>query len=168
MSKNDSPAGTGNASLPSARARIPSLGEIGLNHFAPYLLNCTTARWNAHLQIALRDTDLSVLKMRALAVLSIMPGLSVGELALFSVSEQSTMSRTLDSMEEQGLIQRSPQKEDARAKVVELTNKGRAVFSEFWPVLYHRAANIFDGVGEDEVHVFLKVLNRIMRNFDQA
>ena len=35
------------ASEPVGRTRLPTLGEIGLDHFVPYLLNRITQRWNA-------------------------------------------------------------------------------------------------------------------------
>ena len=38
---------------------IPSIGEVGLNHFAPYLLNRISARWNADMQEALKAFDLT-------------------------------------------------------------------------------------------------------------
>ena len=81
---------------------IPSIGEIGLNQFATYLMNRVAATWNSEMQEALRDYDLTTVKMRTLAVLAITPGLTVNELSLFTVTEQSTMSRMLDAMEEQG------------------------------------------------------------------
>ena len=30
---------------------IPSIGEIGLNHFAPYLINRISARWSADIEL---------------------------------------------------------------------------------------------------------------------
>ena len=38
---------------PGSPGRIPTLGEIGLDHFAPYLLNRIVARWNADLAASL-------------------------------------------------------------------------------------------------------------------
>ena len=78
---------------------IPSIGEIGLNQFATYLMNRVIATWNGEMQEALRDYDLTTVKMRTLAVLAITPGLTVNELSMFTVTEQSTMSRMLDAME---------------------------------------------------------------------
>src|SRR4051812_836139 len=103
------------AAGPEAGA-IPTLGEIGLNHFAPYLMNRITARWNATLAEALRAYDLTTAMMRALAVLSINSGLTTNDLAVLTVSEQSTMSRTLDAMEEQALIQRRQREGDMRVR----------------------------------------------------
>ena len=85
---------------------MPTLGEIGLDHFAPYLLNRIVARWNADLAAELKEHDLNTIQMRTLAVLSLMSGATVNELAVYTVTEQSTMSRSLDGMERDGLVRR--------------------------------------------------------------
>ena len=103
----------------------PSLGEIGLNEFAPYLINSVSLSWNAHLANALKSHEMTTTKMRALAILSISSPVTINELSLYSLTEQSTMSRTLDSMEEQGFIQRRPRPEDLRVRDVEITPQGR-------------------------------------------
>ncbi|WP_246731799.1 MarR family winged helix-turn-helix transcriptional regulator [Methylocapsa sp. S129] len=143
---------------------IPSIGEIGLNQFATYLLNRVIATWNSEMQEALRGYDLTTVKMRTLAVLAITPGLTVNELALFTVTEQSTMSRMLDAMEEQGLIRRQAREDDLRVREVHLTTQGRDAFSRFWPTMYERFVKLFQGVGEDEYQAFIVTLHKLIRN----
>ena len=87
----------------SAAGLRPSLGEIGLQQFAPYLINSVSLSWNTHLADALKAHDMTTTKMRALAILSISSPVTINELSLYALTEQSTMSRTLDSLEEQGL-----------------------------------------------------------------
>lgn len=147
---------------------IPSMGEIGLNHFAPYLLNRLTARWNAELQEELRPFDLTTVKMRTLAVLSITPGLTINELSVFTVTEQSTMSRTLDALEEQGMIRRIQREDDLRVREVRLTDAGEAAFRAFWPVLYGKLLHLFDGIDEAEFQAFTRTLHKLLRNQQRA
>src|SRR5215467_1137871 len=92
--------------------RRPTMGEIGLNHFAPYLMNRLMARWNVNMSEELREYDMTTAKMRALAVLSVSSPVTINELSVFAVTEQSTMSRTLDSLENQGYIRRQARPED--------------------------------------------------------
>jgi MarR family transcriptional regulator, transcriptional regulator for hemolysin len=143
---------------------IPSIGEIGLNQFATYLLNRVIATWNGEMQEALRGYDLTTVKMRTLAVLAITPGLTVNELALFTVTEQSTMSRMLDAMEEQGLIRRQAREDDLRVREVHPTTQGREAFARFWPTMYERFTRLFQGVGEDEYQAFIVTLHKLIRN----
>ena len=142
----------------------PTLGEIGLNHFAPYLMNRVIARYNANLADDLKEMDITTAKMRTLAILSITPSVTINELSVFAVTEQSTLSRTLDSLEEQGYIRRQPRAEDMRIRDVTITEDGRTAFEKVWPTMYDLLLQMFDGVEEDEYRAFTSVLHRVLRN----
>jgi DNA-binding MarR family transcriptional regulator len=142
----------------------PTMGEIGLNHFAPYLMNRIISRWNANMAEELREYELSTAKMRTLAVLSVSASLTINELSIFAVIEQSTMSRTLDSLEEQGYIRRTPRAEDMRIRDVTITEEGRAAFGRFWPTMYDSLLRMFDGIDEEEYRAFTGTLHKILLN----
>jgi MarR family transcriptional regulator for hemolysin len=142
----------------------PSLGEIGLNNFAPYLMNRIMARWNANVAQELKGFDITTTQMRALAVLSVSSSVTINELSVFAVTEQSTMSRTLDSLEEQGYIRRQARPDDMRVRDVSITAKGRSAFEKVWPMLYRMLLQMFDGVEEDEYRNFLGTLHKVLRN----
>jgi DNA-binding MarR family transcriptional regulator len=142
----------------------PSIGEIGLNQFAPYLMNRVASRWNANLADALKSHGMTTPKMRALAVLSITSGLTINELSVFAVIEQSTMSRTLDALEEQGLIRRQQRSEDMRVREIHITEEGRTSFEKVWPMMYEMFVQMFDGVAEEEYQAFTATLHKVLRN----
>jgi DNA-binding MarR family transcriptional regulator len=125
---------------------IPSLGEIGLAHFVPYLLNRISACWNANLQEALKDLDMTTTKMRILAILSVMPGLTINELSVHAITEQSTMSRTLDALEEQNYIRRQARADDMRVREIYITEDGRLLFARIWPPMYEMYSHLFEGI----------------------
>jgi len=129
---------------------IPSIGEIGLNQFAPYLLNRLSAQWNAALQNVLKELGIRITKFRALAVLTVASGFTVNELALFAVTEQSTVSRTLYALEEQDLIRRRQKTGDMRACKVFITEEGLNLFAAIWPDIFALYARFFEGVEESE------------------
>ena len=142
----------------------PTMGEIGLNHFAPYLMNRLMARWNVNMAEELKAHDITTAKMRALAVLSVSSSVTINELSVFAVTEQSTMSRTLDSLEEQGYIRRQPRVEDMRIRDVSITEEGRAAFEKIWPTMYDLFLQMFDGVDEAEYRAFLSTLHKVLHN----
>ena len=142
----------------------PTMGEIGLNHFAPYLMNRLMARWNANLADALKPQDITTAKIRTLAVLSVVASATINELSVFAVIEQSTMSRTLDALEEQGYIRRQPRAEDMRIRDVSITEDGRAAFNQMWPTMYDQFLQLFDGVDEAEYRAFLTTLHKLLHN----
>jgi MarR family transcriptional regulator for hemolysin len=143
---------------------IPTLGEIGLNQFAPYLLNRIATYWNGRLGEALKGSDVTTTKMRALAVLTVASGITINELSAFAVTEQSTMSRTLDALEEQGLIRRQPKPGDMRVREVFITEQGLTLFATLWPEIYELYSRLFEGVDEMEFRGFIATLHKLMRN----
>lgn len=145
-------------------AKPDSLRARGLNRFAPYLMNRIIGRYNRTLRAELAQLGLTTPKMRALAVLSVRDGIMINELCVYAVAEQSTMSRTLDRMEETGLIERRPDARDSRARLIHLTDDGRALFDTLWPSLSAADARLFEGVGPEDQDRFLAILDRMLRN----
>ncbi len=146
---------------------IPSMGEIGLNQFAPYLVNRISARWNTNMAEALKAHNMTTAQMRILAVLAVNSGLTINELSVFTVTEQSTMSRTLDALEDQGMIRRQPRAGDMRVREIHILDKGRAAFEQIWPTVYALFARMFDGVAPEEYQAFVTTLHKMLRNIRQ-
>jgi DNA-binding MarR family transcriptional regulator len=143
---------------------VPTLAEIGLDGFAPYLLNRIAARWNGDLAARLKEHGLTTIQMRTLAVLSIMPGATVNELAIHTVTEQSTMSRALDGMEREGLIRRKHRAGDMRVREVHLTEKGREAFARFWPEMHGAFWDTFGRLSRSEYETLIRLLKRVLKN----
>ena len=144
---------------PSAR-----LGEIGLFNFAPYLMNRIMGRYNASLREEMAGLGLSTPKMRALAVLSVIEGPLIGELAVYAVVEQSTFSRALDKLVTDGLVRREADANDSRATRVYITDSGRAVFETLWPHMAATYARMFRGIPDDERSAFVGTLQKMLIN----
>ncbi len=144
-----------------------SIGEIGLTNFAPYLMNRIMGRYNRTLRDSLGAEGLTVPKARALAILSVIDGLKVNELAVYAVVEQSTLSRSLDAMEAEGLIRRSVGEEDSRARHIHLTEEGRALNARMWPHMSAAYEQMFAGVEPDERDALVRTLQKMLRNVRQ-
>ena len=140
------------------------LGEIGLFNFAPYLMNRIMGRYNASLREEMGDLGLSTPKMRALAVLSVMDGLLIGELAIYAVVEQSTFSRALDQLVSDGLVRREADANDSRATRIYITDAGRAAFEALWPQMHATYARMFRGIPDDERAAFVGTLQKMLIN----
>lgn len=143
---------------------IPSMGEIGLNQFAPYLLNRISSRWNANVADALKAQNMTTAQMRVLAVLSVSSGLTVNEVSVLTVTEQSTMSRTLDVLEDQGMIRRQARSDDMRVREIHILDPGREAFAKVWPAIYAHYAQLFAGVSTEEHQAFVATLHKMLRN----
>lgn len=149
----------GNADHPS-----PRLGEIGLSNFAPYLMNRIMGRYNADLRQELAALGLTTPKMRSLAVLSVIDGLQIRDLAVYAVVEQSTLSRALDRLSADGLIRRMPDPDDSRAIRVYITDAGRAAFEQLWPSMAKVYSRMFDGISANEHRAFVSTLQKMLNN----
>lgn len=140
------------------------LGEIGLSNFAPYLMNRIMGRYNASLRDEMADQGLTTPKMRALAVLAVVDGPLIGELAVYTVVEQSTLSRALDQLNSDGLIRREVDAADSRAVRVFITDAGRAAHDALWPHMSNAAARMFRGVSEVDRLAFVATLQKMLTN----
>lgn len=144
--------------------QLPRLGEIGLSNYAPYLMNRIMGRYNASLREEMAALGLTTPKMRALAVLSVIDGPLIRELAVYSVVEQSTLSRALEALATDGLIRRETDPGDSRATRVFLTEDGRAAFDTLWPHMADAQARMFRGIPEDERRAFVGTLQKMLAN----
>jgi DNA-binding MarR family transcriptional regulator len=140
------------------------LGEVGLANFAPYLMNRIMGRYNASLREEMADLGLTTPKMRALAVLSVVEGPLIRELSVLTVVEQSTLSRALEQLTNDGLIRRETDAADSRAVRVFITDAGRASFETLWPHMAEAQARMFRGIPEDERRAFVATLQKMLAN----
>ena len=149
-------------SLPTAAAQ--RLAEMGLENFAPYLMNRIMGRYNAALQTEMVALGLTTPQMRSLAVLSVVDGILIRELAVYAVVQQSTLSRALDALAKDGLIKRETDSEDSRATRVFLTDTGREAYERLWPHMSGAYEAMFRGVDEDAQRAFVATLKTMLRN----
>ena len=143
---------------------VPRLGEIGLTNFAPYLMNRIMGRYNASLREEMADLGLSTPKMRALAVLSVVEGPLIRELAIYTVVDPSTLSRSLDQLQTDGLIRREVDSADSRAVRVFITETGRSTFESLWPHMAKAQARMFRGIPEAERQACTATLQKMLTN----
>ncbi|MGD9915797.1 MAG: MarR family winged helix-turn-helix transcriptional regulator [Rhizobiaceae bacterium] len=144
--------------------RISTLGHIGLQQFAPYLMNRIMGRYNANLRDDFRKQGLTISQVRTLAVLSVSDGVTVNHLAIYTVIEQSTLSRTLDALEAQGLVRREQGETDSRVRRVFLTDDGRAEFARAWPSMHQEFETMFADIDDHEYAAFVATLQKVLHN----
>ncbi|MEM5529195.1 MarR family winged helix-turn-helix transcriptional regulator [Gammaproteobacteria bacterium AS21] len=146
------------------KVKLPLLNEIGLDQFMPYLLIQIVGHWNGHIQNELRQSELTNIKARILAVLSLKPDISVNQLSALTVVEQSTISRALDSLESQGYIYRLTGKSDARVRRIFISDKGSAVFNQVWPAIYSSSNLLMENITDTEKEFLVSILHKMITN----
>ena len=143
---------------------LPALADIGLHNYAPYLMNRIMGRYNASIRDEMAGLGLSIPKMRALAVLSVIDAPLVGELAIYAVVEQSTLSRALDQLEVEALIRRETDTADSRAVRIQITDAGRTAFETLWPHMASSYARMFRNISAAEQRAFVGTLQKMLAN----
>ncbi len=144
--------------------RRDDITERGIASFAPYLMNRILRRYNTRIDAEVRAQGLNVPRLRILAALAAEGPQTINNLAVFAISEQSSVSRLLDQMEAEGLVQRKISESDSRARIASLTKKGRAQFEQAFPLMRAAEADMFGGFSDAEKALMSEFLRRMMQN----
>ncbi len=102
-------------------------------HMLPYLMNRVTNRANQLWVKTLREHGLTIGRWQVLSVLARFDGSRIGTIADLSGAEQPAVSRVIDQMVRDGLVDRRPSLQDSRAVEVWITDRGRAITDELLP-----------------------------------
>ncbi|MEQ6250764.1 MarR family winged helix-turn-helix transcriptional regulator [Sulfitobacter sp. HNIBRBA3233] len=136
----------------------------GLSAYAPYLMNRITHRYNQTLGTTMAEAGLSTIKMRVVCALAAKGSLTVNDLSVYAVAEQSTMSRTLEQMAREGLVDRAMDESDSRVRVISLTQAGHDIYTRIWPAMAEAEARMFDGIDPADRAQLLETLDGMLRN----
>ena len=89
------------------------------------------------------------------------PGLSQDQIARRLCINKSTVARSLDHLEKQGLITRAPAPEDKRVTLVYPTEEMQALLPQVRAIAGQWNALITEDCSPEEMEIFLSVLSRI-------
>ena len=89
------------------------------------------------------------------------------ELTEFLRAKPSTVNGILDRMEEKGLVRRSVIGEDARRRLITLTDKGREQQSRFTESFLANEEAMVRGFSAEERETLLRLLDRIVENLKE-
>ena len=109
-------------------------------------------RWRSLLDDRLRLVGQSSARMEALAAIINSPALSaqVGIAKRLRI-EGPTMTRMLDTLEADGLVERLPDPTDRRTKQLRLTAEGERVLEEIFAIADEMRSRLLDGMPADTV-----------------
>jgi DNA-binding MarR family transcriptional regulator len=77
---------------------------------------------------------------------------------------EPTVARLLQKMEFGGFLCRSGCNQDKRIKYLKLTNKGTREFLELMPIVEKFKNDTIAGICEKDLHIYIKVLNKMIEN----
>jgi DNA-binding MarR family transcriptional regulator len=139
-------------------------GVRTIDDLLPYLMNRIVSRLNRNLEVRLRRRGLSFQHWRVLAVLAAADGRNIAELADCAVIPHSTLSRLLDRMERDRMVERRTAPFDSRLVEIWLTPEGRGIHADILPLAVDESARALAGLDGDTQAGLAAVLHRIMEN----
>lgn len=116
-----------------------------IDDYLLYLLARASHLVSAEFHRRLKRHGVGVAEWRVLASLSGAPGMTVGDLAAACLMQQPTMTKLLDRMTREGLVERSPDATDRRIMRITLTPPATA-----------RAAALIEAARAHEAEVFAR------------
>ncbi|OAT78041.1 transcriptional regulator SlyA [Mangrovibacter phragmitis] len=78
--------------------------------------------------------------------------------------EQPSLVRTLDQLEQKGLISRHTCANDRRAKRIKLTDKAQPIIEQMEQVISRTRGEILGGVSQQEIDILISLIGRLERN----
>lgn len=81
--------------------------------------------------------------------------------------EQPSLVRTLDQLEEKGLISRQTCASDRRAKRIKLTEKAAPIITEMEAVITRARGEILSGVSPAELEMLISLIGRLEQNIHE-
>jgi DNA-binding MarR family transcriptional regulator len=114
----------------------------------------------------LREFGLRVPEWRALAALYSRHKCTTSELADLATIDRTTLTRTVDRMEEAGWLTRLADSEDMRVTRLALTAAGRRLFDRIWPTVAELNALALEGLSKAEIESLRKILEHMRNNLE--
>lgn len=116
----------------------------------------------------LTTPGLTMPQFRAIAQLCKNDGISQTSLAGLIESDPMTVGGVVERLESKGLITRQPHPEDSRAKLLTVTDAGRAIYDELVALVHAANKDMFDGITPEEQRLTLDVMRRVGANLSEV
>ncbi|MEI6573043.1 MAG: MarR family winged helix-turn-helix transcriptional regulator [Alphaproteobacteria bacterium] len=133
--------------------------EFSLEQFLPFRLNVLAQTVSQQLSaIYASRFNLDIPQWRILANLASRGDVSAQDIARFTFSHKSTISRAVQDLEDRGLITRKISKVDKRSFTLSLTTTGRRLFRQLLPLVLEFEQNIVALISDADSRALLKGL----------
>lgn len=146
----------------------PDHPDFRLDDYPLYNLNRTSATYTGAMASALKSVGMDQTQWRVLGILGDRSPASTSEIARRGVIKMPTLTRMLDRMERDGLIQRQSSSKDRRVVRISLTESGREALQHARMLsgqIYHLASR---GISVEDMERTMHILKQMRRNMESA
>lgn len=152
----------------SEARRDPADPAFALEDYPFFVMAHTSALYNATLAQALAPLEMDQPRWRVLMLLGFKTPSTMSELAQGAVIKQSTLTRIVRRMAEEGLVQAAPRPSDARVTEVAMTDKGRRALGRIQRVLSGVYAQAVRGLSRAEIDRLNATLKHMQANLRRS
>ncbi len=132
-----------------------------LSRFLPYQLSLASNAVSGRIAMEYRQRwGLSIPEWRVMAVLGDAGAMTQRDLTRRTLMDKVAVNRACKVLEERDLAARTPNEQDGRSHLLDLTEEGRAMHAEIMPLALEMEAKLFEGFSEDELELFRALLER--------
>ncbi|MBU1377633.1 MAG: MarR family transcriptional regulator [Alphaproteobacteria bacterium] len=137
---------------------------LGVPTYLFYLLFQVARQRDVHYDRKLSAAGISLHRWRIIAVIRRIENCSMKDLALFSAVDRTTLTRAVDQLVAEELVERWSSPRDRRRVNLSLTPKGEAVHGQATRALQHGNEAMLEGVDEDALRGAARLLQQVIRN----
>lgn len=143
-----------------------SANDDSMVELLPYLMNRLTTKINKLWLNQIREYGLTIPRWQVLSILSAMDGSRIGTLAEMCGLEQAVISRVVDQMQRDGLVERRPAKLDSRAVEVWISEKGRTVHGQLFPLAKSYVDSLVADFSDEEAVRLANSIAKMLHHLD--
>ncbi|MFJ3386509.1 MarR family winged helix-turn-helix transcriptional regulator [Lysinibacillus sp. NPDC086135] len=118
----------------------------------------------------LQPTGLKVTQYSMLANIDLQQAVSISRLGEILLLDQTTITRNINLLKRNGYVDLTRDPQDARAKVITLTDKGVEKLNEAAPIWQDIQERIINDIGLEKYNDFyetLKTIQKIIQSYDE-
>lgn len=130
-------------------------------------LSCLVRQWRWINDERLKPLSLTQSRWITLTHLKYEDGMQQHQLARLIGVESPSLVRTLDGLEQLGLVERRPCPHDRRGKTVHLTAQASSLMSEMGTILDDTRNQVLAGLSEQQIKEFSRMAEHISHNLHQ-
>lgn len=132
-----------------------------------FMMGTTYRKLSALFQNGLKEYDITPEQWSVLFQVDRTEGLIQKDIAKRSGKDKPTTTRILDHLEGKGLVYKRTGENDRRSFKVYITEKGRALIKETFPIEDQVTDEIMNCISSDEYELLMGLLLRINNHIDQ-
>lgn len=119
-----------------------------------------------YLSLQLEEYDITLEQWTILAKLPGQQAVNQKQLSVLVDKDPTTLVRILDILERKQLVRRRVSKEDRRAFLILITDKGKVLKKLITPVIEAAFLRILDDISTEKLQIFHEVLSKMNQNIE--